>query len=193
LLDEGSGLVSSQAAYLTMMTEAHVSSMRTNIYTGDIAAGSENLNLNIGKMQDGHLLTQYPNTGIADIVTIISPPEGLSASLEKIQPSGVAKVFSYTKPVSDWKLFTGDPAMSTDSYVEHTLTGIDDTPLMRHNYVEGENELFLKAVIQAKNYVDSDPMVYRLTISGADGYTAQTRITGTVMQSGYELPFTPVL
>ena len=120
-------------------------------------------------------------------------PEGRSASLEKLQPSGIAKVFSYTKPVSDWKLFTGDPNMSTDTYVEHTLTGKEDTPLMRHNYIQGENEVFLRAVIQAKNYVDSDPMVYRLIISGADGYTSQTRITGTVMESGYELPFSPVL
>jgi len=194
VLDEASGLVSRQTAYNTMMTEAHMSSMRTNVYTGDITAGSENTNLNIGKMQDGHLLTQYPNTGIADIVTIISPPEGNILSLEKVQPSGVAKVFSYTKPVTDWKLFTGHPNMSTDTYIEHTLTGIDDTPLMRHKYVEGENnEFFLKAVIQAKNYIDSDPMVYRLVISGADGYTAQTRLTGTVMESGYGVPFSPVL
>lgn len=194
VLDEASGLVSKESAYLTMMTEAHMSSMRTNIYTGDIAVGSENTNLNIGKMQDGHLLTQYPNTGIADIVTIISPPEGTDVSLEKIQPSGVAKIFSYTKPATDWKLFTGHPSMSTDTYVEHTVTGIENTPLRRHKYVEGENnEFFLTAVLQTRNYVDSDPMVYNLVISGADGYTAQTRLTGTVMQSGYELPFSPLL
>ena len=194
VLDEGSGLVSRQAAYNTMMTEAHMSSIRTNVYTGDIAVGSENLNFNIGKMQDEHLITQYPNTGIADIVTIISPPEGLSASLEKLQPSGIAKVFSYTKPVTDWKLFTGHPNMSTDTYVEHTVTGIENTPLRRHKYVSEENNaFFLGAVIQAKNYVDSDPMVYRLVVSGADGYTSQVRVTGTVMESGYELPFSPVL
>ena len=103
------------------------------------------------------------------------------------------QVFSYTKPVSDWKLFTGDPNMSTDSYVEHTLTGISDTPLVRHKYIKGENEIFLGAVLQAKNYIDSDPMVYRLNISGADSYTAETRVTGTVMNSGYELPFSPIL
>jgi len=191
--DEAMGLCSRTAAYSTMMTEAHMSSIRTNVYTGDIAAGSENMNSNIGKMKDGHLLTQYPNSGIADIVTMVSPPEGMSASLTSEQPSGLAKVFSYTKPASDWKLFTGDPNMSTDTYVEHTVTGKENTPLRRHNYIQGENEFFLRAVLQAKNYIDSDPMVYRLVISGADGYTSQTRITGTVMEADYELPFTTVL
>ena len=193
VLDEGSGLISRSSSYSTMMTEAHISSIRTNLYTGDIAEGSENMDFNIGKMQDGHLITHYPNSGIADIVTLMPVPESYSASLENLKPSGVAKVFSYTKPASDWKLFTGDPYLSTDTYVEHTITGKENTPLRRHNYIEGENEFFLKAVVQAKNYVDSDPMVYRLVFSGADGYTSQTRITGTVMQSGYELPFSPVL
>ena len=197
LLDEGSGLISRATLYNTMMTEAHMSSIRTNLYTGDIdisdpPLGVENMNLNIGKMRDGHLLTRYPNTGIADIVTILAAPDGVDIDINE-QPSGVAKVFCYTKPVSDWKLFTGDPAMSTDTYVEHTVTGIKDTPLRRHKYIAGENEIFLRAVIQAKNYVDSDPMVYRLNISGADGFTAQTRVTGTVMDSGYELPFSPIL
>ena len=192
VLDEGSGLISRSTSYASMMTEAHMSSIRTNIYTGDITVGSENVNSNIGKMQDGHLLTQYPNTGIADIVTIIAAPDGVDIDINE-QPSGVAKVFCYTKPVSDWKLFTGDPAMSTDTYVEHTVTGIKNTPLRRHKYIAGENEIFLGAVIQAKNYIDSDPMVYRLTISGADGYTAEARVTGTVMESGYELPFSTVL
>ena len=193
VLDEGSGLISRSSSYSTMMTEAHISSIRTNLYTGDIAEGSENMDFNIGKMQDGHLITHYPNSGIADIVTLMPVPESYSASLENLKPSGVPKLFSYTKPASDWKLFTGDPYLSTDTYVEHTITGKENTPLRRHNYIEGENEFFLKAVVQAKNYVDSDPMVYRLVFSGADGYTSQTRITGTVMQSGYELPFSPVL
>ena len=84
--------------------------------------------------------------------------------------------------------------MSTDTYVEHTVTGIKNTPLRRHKYVDEENNaFFLRAVIQTRNYVDSDPMVYRFVLSGADGYTSQARLTGTVMESGYELPFSPVL
>ena len=140
-------------------------------------------------MQDGHLLTQFPNTGIADIVTIIDPPDDFvnysSTQLGLNKPSGVAKVFSYTKPVTDWKVYTGDPFMVTDSYKEHTQTGIASTPLKRHKHVAGENEYFLKVVVQAKNYVDSDPMSYKLHISGADGYKAESLITATVMQTGY--------
>ena len=44
-------------------------------------------------MKDGHLLTQFPNTGIADIVTMIDPPDDLANyspfQLSQNKPSGV--------------------------------------------------------------------------------------------------------
>ena len=43
-------------------------------------------------------------------------------------------------------------------------------------------------MLQAKNYLDTDPMVYNLVFSGADGYGDKTRITGTVMETGYNPP-----
>jgi hypothetical protein len=81
----------------------------------------------------------------------------------------------------------------TDSYVEHTQTGIDSTPLRRHKYVAGQNEYFLKVVVQAKNYVDSDPMSYKLHFSGADEFKVESLITATVMESGYDVPASPIL
>ncbi|MAH48791.1 hypothetical protein CMI37_23390 [Candidatus Pacearchaeota archaeon] len=196
--DEASGLVSREnSTYKTMMTEAHISSIRTNLYSGDTVSATPNLNFNIQKMKDGHLLVQFPNTGIADVVTMIDPPDDLTNyspfQLSLNKPSGIAKVFSYTKPVTDWKVFTGDPFMVTDSYVEHTQTGIDSTPLRRHKYVAGQNEYFLKVVVQAKNYVDSDPMSYKLHISGADGFKAESLIKATVMETGYDIPLSPKL
>ena len=130
---------------------------------------------------------------------MVDPPGDImnytQAQLEsdEARPSGIAKVFSYTKPVTDWKVFTGDPFMQTDSYVEHTQTGMALTPLRRHKYVAGENEYFLKVVIQAKNYVDSDPMSYKLHFSGADEFKVESLITATVMESGYDVPASPIL
>jgi hypothetical protein len=196
--EEASGLITREnSEYTTMMTEAHISSIRSNVYSGDTASATPNLNFNIQKMKDGHLLAQFPNTGIADIVTMIDPPDDLvnynsyQLSLDSSQPSGIAKVFSYTKPVTDWKVFTGDPSMSTDLYIEHTETGIDSTPLRRHKYVAGQSPYFLNVVVQAKNYVDSDPMSYKLHISGADEYRAESLIKATIMESGYDVPNSP--
>ena len=126
-------------------------------------------------MQDGHLLTQFPNTGIPDIVTIIDPPE--EEEFASFKPSGVAKVFSYTKPVTDWKVFTGDPFVETDLYIEHTQTGIDSTPLRRHKYVAGENEYFLKAAnFAVKQKVDIWIVIYQS--SGIDVHTGVTGLAG---------------
>ena len=45
--------------------------------------------------------------------------------------------------------------------------------------------------MQAKNYVDSDPMSYKLHISGADEYRAESLIKATIMESGYDVPNSP--
>ena len=74
--------------------------------------------------------------------------------------------------------------------MEHTATGISQTPLRRY---KGTEDIFLGAVIKAKNYVDTDPMVYNLVFSGADGYGVKHRVTGTVMETGYAVPLVPKL
>ncbi len=185
-------------SHQTKMVEAHMSVIKTNLYTGDAAAveagegGSSNYN--IFKMQDGSVCTQRFNT--ADIVTLMPAPDGNST---KETPSGIAEIFSYTKPASDWKLFTGDADSDESTYIEHTATGKDSTPLRRHKFVDGKNEIFLGAILQSKQYFDADPMVYRLVVSGADGYTGNALITGTVMEHGQDdnyketIPETPLL
>ena len=180
--ERASGVVSNSTAYKGMITEAGLDSIRTNLYVGAGDLGSTNSD--IQKMQDGHLMTQTAN--VADVVTIFDEPTDASVS-NKEQPSGVAKVFSYQKPASDWQLFTGQYGTPTNSYIEHTATGISETPLKRKDS-QGADYLFLGAVLKAKNYVDTDPMVYNLVFSGADGYGDKFRITGTVMETGYDQP-----
>ena len=51
--------------------------------------------------------------------------------------------------------------------------------------------MFLGVVVKAKNYVDTDPMVYNVAFSGADGYSDKKSITGTVMETGYSVRVTP--
>jgi hypothetical protein len=180
--ERASGLVSESDEYKGMITEAHLDSIRTNLYVGDGAAASSTYNIH--KMSDGHVMTQYSN--VADIVTIFDAPTDDSVS-NKEQPSGIAQVLSYQKLASDWQLFTGHYSHNSNSYIEHTATGISDTPLKRHG---GGQELFLGAVLKAKNYVDTDPMVYNLVFSGADGYGTKHTVTGTVMETGYNMPLT---
>ena len=176
------GLVSRyNSSYQTKLVEAHMSTIRTNLYSGDAAAveagegGSSDYN--IFKMSDGSICTQRFNT--AYIVTLMPKPDGNST---KETPSGIAEIFSYNKPSSDWKLFTGDADKDGSTYIQHTATGKDSTPLRRHKFVDGKNEIFLGMVLQSTQYFDADPMVYRLVISGADGYTGNALVTGTVMQ-----------
>jgi hypothetical protein len=175
------GLVSRyNNSYQTQLVEAHMSNIKTNLYTGDAAAveagegGSSDYN--IFKMTDGSICTQRFNT--ADIVTLMPAPDGSST---KETPSGVAEILSYTKVASDWKLFTGEADMPESTYIEHTATGKNSTPLRRHRFVDGENEVFLGMTLQSKQYFDEDPMVYRLVFSGADGYSGEALVTGTVM------------
>jgi len=182
LVERATGLVSTSSAYSSMITEANIDSIRTNLYIGtDGNEGSSDFS--IGKMQDGTLLTRHTN--VKDIATVFHPDD-VDSVTEK--PSGVAMVMSYKKPASDWQVFTGQYGASTDTYLEHTQTGISNTPLQRH---KGEEDIFLGVVVKAKNYVDTDPMVYNLVFSGADGYGMKVPITGTVMETGYTVPVTP--
>jgi len=168
-------------SHQTKMVEAHMSVIKTNLYTGDAAAVEAgeggSIYTNIFKMSDGSVATERFNT--ADIVTLMPVPDGNST---KEMPSGIAEIFSYTKPASDWKLFTGHADLDESTYVEHTATGKDSTPLRRHKFINGENDVFLGVTLQSKQYFDADPMVYRLVVSGADGYTDNVLITATVMQ-----------
>ena len=196
------GLVSRyDSSYQTKLVEAHMSTIRTNLYSGDadaVEAGEGGSpDYNIFKMSDGSICTQRFNT--ADIVTLMPKPDGNST---KETPSGIAEIFSYNKPSSDWKLFTGDADKDGSTYIQHTATGKDSTPLSRHKFTDGENEIFLGMVLQSTQYFDADPMVYRLVVSGADGYTGNALITGTVMEHTTEnvpepyretIPETPLL
>ena len=178
LEEKATGLISDGVEYQGMLVEANIDSIRTNLHKPGAGLGShEN---NIQKMQDGTVISQHAN--VLDVVTVFSTSVSDNVS-EK--PSGIAKVYSYKKPASDWKLFTGDYGDDTSNYLEHTETGIENTPLRRY---KGDNETFLGVVLQAKNYLDTDPMVYNLVFSGADGYGDKTRITGTVMETGYNPP-----
>lgn len=179
LEEKATGLINESATFSTMLTEANIDSIRTNLYVGSNGqvGGYEE---NIQKMQDGTLMTQHTN--VKDIVTVFGTSSSDSVT-EK--PSGVAKVYSYKKPVTDWKLFTGVYGHDTSTYLEHTQTGISDTPLKRH---KGSQEVFLGVVLQAKNYLDTDPMVYNIAFSGADGYGDKVRVTGTVMETDYNPP-----
>ena len=178
LEEKATGLISDGVEYQGMLVEANIDSLRTNLHKPGAGLGShEN---NIQKMQDGTVISQHAN--VLDVVTVFSTSASDNVS-EK--PSGIAKVYSYKKPASDWKLFTGDYGDDTSNYLEHTETGIENTPLRRY---KGDNETFLGVVLQAKNYLDTDPMVYNLVFSGADGYGDKTRITGTVMETGYNPP-----
>ena len=182
LEERATGVVSTSNAYSSMISEVNIDSIRTNLYIGtDSNEGSSDFD--IQKMQDGHLMTEHAN--IKDIVTIFHA-DNVDNVTEK--PSGIARVMSYKKPSSDWQLFTGNYGASTDTYIEHTQTGISDTPLRRH---KGDEDVFLGVVVKAKNYVDTDPMVYNVAFSGADGYSDKKSITGTIMETGYSVRVTP--
>ena len=180
--DEAVGIVSFSAGHLSEMTEAHISSIRTNLYSGDgSAAGSDLMETN--ESSDGYSLVHHEN--VVDISTIIPQPTSSTAAT-KILATGVPILFNYSKPASDWKIFIGDPSETTDTYTEQAETG-DGVAVAYHKY-DGTNRDFLDIVVKAKQYVDTDPMVYKLVVSGADGFSAEQYITGTVMGTGYIYP-----
>jgi hypothetical protein len=182
--DSAVGLVSFSTGYDSQITEGHIRSIRTNLHTG-ASAGSGTFAVASGL--DKSLFTSYEN--VVDIVSIFTTPDSSTAAT-KVSATGVPMVMSYTKPASDWALFTGSP--DSESLTQHTATGIDSTPLRRLDYVVGD-ETFLRAVVRTKNYVDTDPMVYNLVFSGADGFVSEKLITGTVMSTGYNIPIEPIL
>ena len=184
ITDSAVGLVSFSTGYDSQITEGHIKSIRTNLHTG-VLAGSGNFNVASGL--DKSLFTSHEN--VVDIVSIFSTPDSSTATT-KISATGIPMLMSYTKPASDWALFTGDP--DSESLTQHTATGIGSTPLKRLDYVVGD-ETFLRAVVRTKNYVDTDPMVYNLVFSGADGFISEKLITGTVMSTGYDIPAEPIL
>lgn len=182
--DSAVGLVSFSTGYATQVTEGYISSIRTNLNTGALAGSG---NFSVASGLDKALFTSYEN--VVDIVSIFTTPDSSTATT-KISATGVPIVMSYTKPASDWVLFTGDP--DSDQLIQHTATGIGSTPLRRHSYVVG-GESFLRTVVRTKNYVDTDPMVYKLVFSGADGFISEKLITGTIMSTGYDIPIEPLL
>jgi len=184
--DTAIGLVSYSNGYDTTINEAHVSSIRTNLHTGS-SAGSGTFNTVSGV--DKTLFTSYEN--IADIVSLFEDPDSSTATT-KISATGIPMVFSYTKPASDWALYTGSALSEVENMANHGLTGVTGAPLLRHKYTGG-NASFLRIGIKTTNYLDQDPMVYNFVFSGADGFIEKIPITGTVMQTGYSTPYEPKL
>ena len=182
--DQAVGLISSSTGYDTQITEGHIRSIRTNLHTGTLSGSGA---FNAASGIDKALFTSREN--VVDIVSIFDSPDSSTAAT-KIRATGIPMVFSYTKPASDWALFTGDAG--SNNLTQHTATGINDTSLMRYKYGPNDGD-FLRAVVRFKNYVDDDPMVYNLVFSGADGFVSSSTISGTVMGTGYDVPLEPKL
>jgi len=181
--DEAVGLTSISAAHESKIVESYISSIRTNLFTGaDGSAGSDVSHL--VKTSDGTLITRH--SGVVDISTVIPQPTSSTASTKTLA-TGIPELFNYTKPASDWRLFTGE--FGSDEFVEQTATGAATAPLKYWKYKDGDTE-FLDVAVMAKNYVDTDPIIYTLVVSGADGFSARTNITGTVMTTGHLHPLT---
>ena len=185
--DSAVGLISASPTYETKMTESFMAAIATNLNykNGNITNGTNGIagsdNHTIVKTNDGTLITRH--SGVVDISTVIPQPNSPTASTKTLA-TGVPQIFNYTKPASDWKLYTGAAGTSTDDFIQQTETGSADAPLRHFKYGGADGYDFLNIVVKAKNYVDVDPMTYRLVVSGADGFLAETFITGSVMNMG---------
>jgi hypothetical protein len=185
--DSAVGLISASPTYETKMTESFMAAIATNLNykDGNITNGTNGVagsdNHTIVKTNDGTLITRH--SGVVDISAVVPQPNSPTASTKTLA-TGVPQIFNYTKPASDWKLYTGAAGTSTDDFIQQTETGSEDAPLRHFKYGGADGYDFLNIVVKAKNYVDVDPMTYRLVVSGADGFLAETFITGSVMNMG---------
>ena len=186
--DVAIGLISSSDDFSNQLVEAYSNQIDENLYTS--TAGTAGTNGNIFKTNDGALIRQRANT--LDVACIIPQPDG-SSSLTKELATGIPIYFDYTKPASDWKLFVGDYGAREDSngdldssFTQQSATGIASPTLRYHNFGTAGNTLPEAATIavEAKNYVDTDPMIYNLVVSGSDGVRVTGVITGTNMDCG---------
>ena len=182
------GYVSSSSNFSTQMVESYMNEIHTNVYTS--TAGTAGTNGNIFKTTDGALIKQQAN--ILDIACIVPQPDG-DSSLTKEIATGIPMCFSYTKPASDWKLYVGEygARQSADgtldsSFAQQSATGIENPTLRYHNFGTAGDTVpeAVTVAVEAKNYLDVDPMIYNLVVSGADGHRVTGVITGTVMDSG---------
>ena len=190
--DTAVGYVSSSANYSTQLVEAYTTQISKNLYTS--TAGNGGSAGNIFKTTDGAVIRQKQNT--LDVACIMPQPDGAS-SLTKELASGIPMYHEYTKPASDWKLYIGDFGARQDSdgvldssFSRQTVTGLSSEangaaglPVGYHDYSSKVPEAFTIAV-EAKNYVDTDPMIYNLVVSGSDNFRVTGVITGTNMDTG---------
>jgi len=182
--DVAVGLVSSSTNYSSQVVEAYSAQISENLYTS--TAGTAGTNGNIFKTTDGALIKQQQN--VLDVACVFPQPDG-AASLTKELATGIPMYFNYTKPASDWKLYVGafgarENADGTldSSFAEQTSTGIETPNLRYFNYNSYPEAVTI--AVEAKNYVDTDPMVYNLVVSGSDNMRVTGVITGTVMDAG---------
>ena len=188
--DVAFGLVSDSSNYSTQLVEAYSAQISKNLYTS--TAGTAGTNGNIFKTNDGALIRQKRNN--LDVACIIPNADG-DASLTKELATGIPMYFEYTKPASDWKLYIGDYGSREDSngnldssFTQQSATGIqshgDGLPLRYHSYGTAGVSEAVTIAVEAKNYVDTDPMIYNLVVSGSDGIRVTGVITGTNMDCG---------
>lgn len=182
--DVAVGLVSSSTNHSSQVVEAYSAQISENLYTS--TAGTAGTNGNIFKTTDGAVIKQQQN--VLDVACIFPQPDGAD-SLTKELATGIPMYFSYTKPSSDWKLYVGafgarenaDGSLDS-SFVQQTSTGIESPDLRYHKYSSVPEAVTI--ALEAKNYVDTDPMIYNLVISGSDDIRVTGVITGTCMDDG---------
>ena len=172
------GLISTTTANNSKLVETYAGFIPTNMYDSSSTDGNSNLsNLQGGvkgvfyKTLDENLLLQRQNT--PDIVTIIPDADGDSVTFPtKEKASGVPVLFDYNKPHTDWKIFVG----TNEDDMTEVPTGEDQATFNYYKTYKTAGTM-PRLAVKAKNYVDTDPMVYDLVVSGADGFTSKKRVT----------------
>lgn len=177
-LEHAQGFVSNSPSFSTQLVDGWVDTIAENLYTS--TAGTAGTNGNVFTTTDGAVLKQQQN--VLDVVAIVPSPDKDDA-LTKTLAKAVPMYFTYTKPASDWKVYVG-PYGSRDinAFTQLSETGIENAEEHMHFYNTDNYDSKAKTIaVEAKNYVDTDPMVYNLVVSGSDDFSVSETITGTCM------------
>jgi len=177
-LGHAQGFVSDSASFSTQIVDAWIDTIAENLYTS--TAGTAGTSGQVFTTTDGAVLKQQQN--VLDVVAIVPSPDKDDA-LTKTLAKAVPMYYTYTKPASDWKVYIG-PYGSRDinAFTQLSETGIENADEYRHFYNTDDYDSKAKTIaVEAKNYVDTDPMVYNLVVSGSDDFSVSEAITGTCM------------